>query len=106
VNGIRSAREYFFWRVRRRLMQDALVAELKAADASLSHGACLSLIAEWMDGKARWEDDKAVLDFFESEGAAIDEKLGEVRKEAVKTMVSALLETLSADAKTELLKAL
>merc|ERR1719393_56035 len=33
------AREYFFWRVRRRLMQDALVGELKAADASLTHGA-------------------------------------------------------------------
>merc|ERR1719428_1563088 len=31
------AREYFFWRVRRRLMQDALIAELKTADESLSH---------------------------------------------------------------------
>ena len=35
------AREYFFWRVRRRLAQDALVSELKAADATLTHGACL-----------------------------------------------------------------
>ena len=72
------AREYFHWRVRRRLMQDALVGELKAADGSLSHGECLTMLSGWMAGKASWEDDKAVLAFFESEGAVIDEKLGEV----------------------------
>ena len=76
------AREYFHWRVRRRLMQDALVGELKAADGSLSHGECLTMLSGWMAGKASWEDDKAVLAFFESEGAVIDEKLGEVRPAA------------------------
>merc|ERR1719171_1607932 len=69
------AREYFFWRVRRRLMQDALVTQLKEADSELSHGECLSMLAAWMGDKASWEDDKAVLAFFESEGAVIDEKL-------------------------------
>merc|ERR1719230_1810167 len=49
------AREYFFWRVRRRLMQDALVSELKAADASLAHVDCLQMMRAWMDGKAEWE---------------------------------------------------
>merc|ERR1719311_1170273 len=42
------AREYFFWRVRRRLMQDALIKELKAADASLSHADCLTMLSSWM----------------------------------------------------------
>merc|ERR1719156_157911 len=42
------AREYFFWRVRRRLMQDALVTQLKKADSELSHGECLSMLAAWM----------------------------------------------------------
>merc|ERR1719326_1044150 len=50
------AREYFFWRVRRRLMQDALVSELKAADASLAHGDCLSMLATWMGSAAPWDD--------------------------------------------------
>merc|ERR1719439_100306 len=47
----KRAREYFFWRVRRRLVQDDMVSQLKAADESLSHADCIKLIAGWMDGK-------------------------------------------------------
>ena len=36
------------------------------------------MIRNWIGGKASWEDDKAVLNFFESEGVTIDEKLGQV----------------------------
>merc|ERR1719487_2128677 len=91
------AREYFFWRVRRRLTQDALVKSLKEADGELSHGECLSMLAAWMDGKASWEDDKAVLEFFEAEGAVIDEKLGEVKLGSVKKTIEGLLGSLSAE---------
>jgi acetyl-CoA carboxylase/biotin carboxylase 1 len=100
------AREYFFWRVRRRLMQDALVTELKAADESLDHAACLTLLRSWLGDAASWEDDKAVLAFFEGEGASIDEKLGEVRLASVKKTVAGLLETLDSAAKDELIKSL
>jgi acetyl-CoA carboxylase/biotin carboxylase 1 len=100
------AREYFFWRVRRRLMQDALVSELKAADGSLSHAECLTMLGNWMSGKASWDDDKAVLGFFEGEGAMIDEKLGEVRKESVKKAISSMLAGLSSGDKDDILKAL
>merc|ERR1719267_204438 len=48
------SREYFFYRVRRRLMQDALVTQLKEADSELSHGECLSMLAAWMGDKASW----------------------------------------------------
>merc|ERR1719463_206654 len=61
------AREYFFWRVRRRLAQDALIKELKASDSELSHADCLTMLRDWIGGKASWEDDKGVLNFFESE---------------------------------------
>merc|ERR1712146_396538 len=44
----KRAREYFFWRVRRRLMQDALVASLKDADSELTHADCLKMLASWM----------------------------------------------------------
>jgi len=100
------AREYFFWRVRRRLMQDAFVTELKGADGDLSHADALTMLASWMDGKASWEDDKAVLQFFEAEGAMIDEKLQEVQKESVKKTVTALLDGLSEANRAELLKSL
>ena len=87
-------------------MQDALVSELKAADASLSHADCLSMLATWMGDKASWDDDKAVLAFFESEGAVIDEKLGEVRKDSVKKTIADLLSNVSPDDKEAILKAL
>ena len=102
----KRAREYFFWRMRRRLMQDALVGQLKEADSSLSHADCLNLLAQWMGDKASWEDDKGVLAFFEAEGATIDDKLGEVRVESVKKTVAALLSGLSDEAKAELIKSL
>merc|ERR1719387_1684073 len=68
------AREYFFWRVRRRLAQDALVSELKAADSSMSAADAVSMLQEWMGGAADWADDKAVLAFFESKGTLLEEK--------------------------------
>jgi len=89
------AREYFFWRVRRRLAQDALVAQLKVADATLSHTDCLTIIKGWMGADVSWDDDKAVLGFFESQGATIEESMGQVRVDGVKKMVSTLLATLS-----------
>merc|ERR1719235_2040101 len=48
----KRAREYFFWRVRRRLMQDALVQQLKAADSTLSHTDCLTTLQGWMGDAA------------------------------------------------------
>jgi len=73
---------------------------------ALSHADCLALLSGWIGDKASWEDDKAVLAFFEAEGAVIDEKLGEVRAEFVKKQVNALLDSLPADAKEDLIKSL
>jgi len=91
----KRAREYFFWRVRRRLMQDALVQQLKAADSSLAHADCLQLLRGWMGEEASWEDDKAVLAFFESQGATIADNMGKVRVEGITKTVAALLASLS-----------
>merc|ERR1719149_615918 len=50
----KRARSYFFWRVQRRLVQDALVKQLKAADAELSHAASVALLRGWV-GAVDWE---------------------------------------------------
>merc|ERR1719424_1204343 len=89
------AREYFFYRVRRRLLQDAMVSQLKAADEALTHTDCLNLLRKWMGEKASWEDDRTVISLFESQGAEIDGKLGEVRLESVKKTVASLLSNLT-----------
>jgi len=89
------AREYFFWRVRRRLLQDALVKQLKAADASLAHADCLTLLEGWVGAKADWSDNEAVVKAFESESSLFDEKVGDIRVEGVKKAVASLLSGLS-----------
>jgi hypothetical protein len=48
-----------------------------------------------MGENAAWEDDRAVITFFEGQGAEIDTKLGEVRLESVKKTVASLLSDLT-----------
>jgi len=99
------SREYFYWRVRRRLAQDSLVKSLKAADSDLSHADAVATVAGWV-GDVDWEDDKAVLAFLQSESDAIGAKLGEARAAAAKKAVAEIVSGLSDDAKAELLKSL
>jgi len=97
-----KAREYFAWRVRRRLAQDALVKQMKAADESLSHADCVSMLSGWMGGDS-WEDDNAVLDWFNTDAANIDGLISDVRTAAVTKTVIELVADLSVEAKAQLI---
>merc|ERR1712046_397015 len=99
-----GAREYFSWRVRRRLAQDALVKQLRAADTSLNHMQCVELLRGWTS--VDWEDDRAVLSWFEKDGVQIENELSRVRLEAMKKMMKEMMGQLSAKNKAELLKEL
>ena len=98
-----SSREYFYWRLRRRLAQDKLVKELKAADADLDHGAALATLKEWT-ASVDWEDDKAVLEVYSKQADALAAKVGGVRAEGVARAVAALLDGLPAGSKADILK--
>ncbi|CAE8694554.1 unnamed protein product, partial [Polarella glacialis] len=43
----KNSRRYFFWRVKRRVLQDFMIRELGAADKRLTHGKALELVA-WL----------------------------------------------------------
>lgn len=100
-----NARTYFFYRVRRRLAQDALVKKLKASDDSMTHADAISLV-QGMVGDVDWEDDKAVFDFLDKEGEAIEKSVEGVRVAAAKKAVAELMSGLSEEAKAELLSSL
>ena len=107
VNGARlraAAREYFAWRVRRRLAQDGLVKALKGADANLAHADAVAKLADMMGGD--WEDDRAVLGWFDSAKSQIDELVQQTRDAAIQKTVAELVDGLSAEAKAALLKSL
>ena len=99
-----NAREYFAWRVRRRLAQDGLVKALKGADANLAHADAVAKLADMMGGD--WEDDRAVLGWFDSAKSQIDELVQQTRDAAIQKTVADLVDGLSAEAKAALLKSL
>lgn len=99
-----EARPYFYLRVRRRLAQDALVKALQAVDADLKHQDGVALVRGWCE--ADWEDDKAVLAWFESAQAKIEGLTAAYKVDAVGAQVGGLLAGLSADDKAKLLASL
>jgi len=99
-----EARPYFYWRVRRRLAQDALVKQLKEADSSLEHAAGVALLQSWCE--ADWDDDEAVLKWLESNSDAIAAKTAAFTTAAVGKTVAELLEGLSDEDKAKILASL
>lgn len=99
-----EARPYFYLRVRRRLAQDALVKALQAVDAELKHQDGVALVRGWCE--ADWEDDQAVLKWFESAQSKIDGLAAAYKVDAVGAQVGGLLAGLSADDKAKLLASL
>lgn len=78
--------------------------QLRAADTSLEHMQCVELLRGWTS--VDWEDDRAVLSWFEKDGAQIENELSRVRLEAMKKMMKEMMGQLSAENKAELLKEL
>ena len=87
-----------------RLAQDALVKALQAVDAELKHQDGVALVRGWCE--ADWEDDKAVLAWFESAQAKIEGLTAAYKVDAVGAQVGGLLAGLSADDKAKLLASL
>jgi len=101
------SREYFYYRVKRRLAQDALINKLKEGDADMSHADALATVRGWLAEKGvEWEDDKAVLDFLGSSAEGIAAQLEEANVAAAKKTVAAILDGLSEEAKAALLASL
>jgi len=96
------SREYFYWRVRRRLAQDALVKQLKAGDGALSHGDAVEAVKGWLSSVA-WEDDKAVLDYLAASADDIADKLAAAKVVAAKKSVASILDDLTPEAKAALI---
>lgn len=84
----RRARGFFFFRVRRRLLEQSAVNRLQAADASLSADDAKKLVATWMPE----EDDKAAVAAYDA--AEVDAKIEGVRVQALKRTLQELYNQL------------
>jgi len=84
----RRAREYFYWRVRRRLIEQDAVRRLQEVDTAISVEDARSTVASW----AAEEDDKAAVAALEA--VDIDAKVEAARIEALKRKVREVYEQL------------
>jgi len=84
----RRAREFFFFRVRRRLLEQSAINRLQAADSSLSAADAKKVVASWMPE----EDDKAAISSYDA--ADIETKIEVARVEALKRAFKELYEQL------------
>jgi acetyl-CoA carboxylase/biotin carboxylase 1 len=88
-----DSREYFFYRAKRRMYEDNYVQQLRAATPGLTKAGATDTLKSLHSGD--WEDDKAVVSFFESESSAIQEKVKSVTAEGVQAQIDALQKKLS-----------
>lgn len=83
-----KSREFFYWRAKRRISEDGYVAQMMAADPSLSRDAALIPLREIFGGN--FEDDKAVASFYKDKADEIAAKVTEVKMAGIKKQIEAL----------------
>ena len=83
------SREYFYYRAKRRIIEDDYVDQLRKADSALDTRAALSLLKEAC-GSAVWEDNKSAIVAYETNKAEIETKIRSVKKAAIAAKISAL----------------
>ena len=84
-----TSREYFHYRIKRRILQDDLVKQFKSADETLDAEAAMGIMRGMYKGKD-FEDDKEFLAWCESAGAAIDDKILQMKKTRIKAKIAEL----------------
>lgn len=90
-----ESREFFYYRAKRRMWEDSHVDQMKAGDSSLTKDTATDILKSLFSGD--FEDNKAVVAFYESETAKVNEKISSVKAAGLQAKIDALkaeMETL------------
>lgn len=87
----RRSREFFYWRVKCRLLQKEVESQIKEVDPSLSAKESQELLSSWLS-EAGKDDDKSIVTFLE--GRPFAYKLEQLKVDVTKTQIKELLEKL------------
>mmetsp|Transcript_61190 Transcript_61190/g.190066 ORF Transcript_61190/g.190066 Transcript_61190/m.190066 type:complete len:219 (+) Transcript_61190:2-658(+) len=100
----KNARRYFFWRVKRRVLQDHIVRKLRKADARLSHGEAVARVEEWAkEASIDIASDQQMVGWLEALDVAAKVKAS--RTAAIKAQMQALLQELPESERAEVMQA-
>lgn len=89
-----ESREYFFWRATRRMAEDDVVGQMRAADSSLTKDSATSTLEAMFQGD--WEDNKSVAAFFAEKSTEIAVKVKAVKAAGVQAKIDSLKKELDA----------
>jgi acetyl-CoA carboxylase/biotin carboxylase 1 len=99
----KNARGYFYWRAKRRLAEEELGSKLQAVDPKMTHA---EMTAFLQSNIPEYGDDKAFLNYVESNSAAVDELVQQVKQAGVRRVLNDLLSEVSVEELQENLAAL
>jgi len=89
----RNSRRFFFWRVKRRTLQEHLIGKMQKADDRLSHSEAVKLIEGWAkDAKVDLQSDKHMASWLEVQD--VDERMKSTRTAYIKDKLEALMAEL------------
>lgn len=86
------SREFFYYRAKRRIVEDDYVKQLQQSDASLDSSAAMEMLKSMCT--ADFEDNHAVIDFYEANESEIADKIKTVKVAAVEAQIEALKKEL------------
>jgi acetyl-CoA carboxylase/biotin carboxylase 1 len=87
-----DSREFFFYRAKRRMFEDNYIDQLQEASKTMTRDGAMEVLTTGFSGD--WEDNKAVVAYYEAEGATIGAKIKSVKADAIKTDMEALQKQL------------
>ncbi|CAK9097016.1 unnamed protein product [Durusdinium trenchii] len=87
----RHSREFFYWRVKCRLLRKDVEQKIQLADPDMSAQDVQMLLSSWLS-EASQDDDKSIVNFLE--GNPFAEKLKQLKVDVTKRQIKALLEKL------------
>lgn len=88
------SREYFYWRAKRRILEDGFVDRLRGADPTMTKAAAVAALQSMYGASGDWDDNRAVSAFFESNQAALDDKVKATKAASVQAQMEKLKKEL------------
>ncbi|CAE7605731.1 ACC1 [Symbiodinium natans] len=101
----KDSRRYFFWRVKRRVMQDHMIRRLQKADESLTHKGAEALIQKWAaESGVDHSSDTKMVSWLEAQN--VEARAEALRTSYLKSQIQALFSQLPSGEQGSLLSSL
>jgi len=101
----KNSRRYFFWRVKRRVLQDYMIRQLREADKRLSHKEAEALVKKWAEeNNVDFCSDQQMVSWLESQN--VKSRADSIKSEFLKSQLQAIFKELPESERAKVLKEL